>query len=291
MGGWLSPVRDRVELLARQSVFRGMSHIKGCCLDSHYVAAMLHPSATGGVEELADGVTCEAYRGLVRLRTGARIRCASVNRHANVAISSTLKLDGSPAESVSDLLLDAWTSLDASALEYTHAERHSAIELHASQLGLSQPAHLAFAARHDRCISLTCGPQNIPGAGPFVDIQLPTRELTFDVFVHESLFENQMPKLLIRDPAADRSLPKPARDIPPNSKFETASEFAPLDLERARLKAFPEYREMLDQIFTRLGWAASSFRSYRSSIRFPLYGSIVQAVFRRRLIGPAVVKQ
>src|SRR4051812_13593352 len=56
MGGWLPPVRDRVELVARQSIHRGFSHIRGCTAQLQLVVAFLNPSATNPAA--ADGVAC-----------------------------------------------------------------------------------------------------------------------------------------------------------------------------------------------------------------------------------------
>lgn len=282
MGGWLPPVRDRTELLARQSIHRGFSHIRGCSARFQLALAFIHPSQTDPAA--ADGLICELLRNIVRLREGARVRCGSLTRLAAPGISGPYTLDGRAVESPQDVLLSPWSTMSPDAFRFERAEQSAWIELADNRLGVSMPVDVALAMRHDACINLTRRADVAPGAGPVVDMQLPAEQLVFDVYVHESLFPGQTPRLVMRDPAADRALPKTTRYRSDLTMFEIDAHFAPLSRSRAALKWMSDYDQLLAEVAEKTRWPLDDFRSYRATIRYPIYGSLIHAYFDRRIV-------
>ena len=78
IGGWLPEARQKGELLAKQAVFRGMSHVRGLSAEVLYKATILHPSHD---DEHVDGATIQGLKGFRRWRRDAELRFAARRIH------------------------------------------------------------------------------------------------------------------------------------------------------------------------------------------------------------------
>ena len=275
-------LRDRSGVLARRAIYRGFARVRGCTSQSQQVVAFLHPSPTH--PHFADGLTCEFFRNLVRLRAGTHVRCGSFNRVAADGVSRTLTIESKVADRAQDVVLPHWTTADADALRCTSEGNAAAVELADHHVGAAMPVHVGVALRYNACVTLTRPADAPPGVGPLADIQLPTEQLVFDVHIHPDLFRGQTPRLVIRDTAAERTVPKTRNYRTESCAFATDCHFVPLAPARTAHELLPDYSQLLDDVAAGTGWAVDRFRAFRATVRYPIYGSIVHAYFDREIV-------
>jgi hypothetical protein len=269
---------DRGEAPARRAIHRGFARVRGCTSQLQLVVAFLQPSLTH--PQFADGLTCEIFRNLVRTRDDARVRCGSFNRVMSDGVSRTLTMDGRVAESARDVMLPRWSMPDHGAFRFTSDGNAAGIELSES----SAPVNLAVALRYDACVPLTRPADAPPGVGPLADVQVPSEQLVFDVYVHPELFREQTPRLVVRDTAAERVVPRTNNSYRTEScAFRTVDHFEPLDVARGADGSIPEYLHVLEDIANATRWPIERYRAFRATVRYPIYGSIVHAYFDREI--------
>lgn len=276
ISGWLPEAREKVELLAKQSVFRGMGQLLGAACDVTHLAAFIHPSGSAGRDALrGDTVWLEVRRGLRRLRPNLPVK---FDMHSSARM---LSVSGRPADGPEGLLLEEFCSSPRPALRVEHLPGKMRCTLAGDDVGVRSAVDLAYATL------LPDGREVWRGAGEAprrttlsVGIAIPTRLVIVDVVVHEGIFPAQQPMLYLyqtlADGVADPDDPRRAGD-----RLDVMESVQPLgrDIATFRAAETPRYAEMLRRICAERGWDGREFRGYRCRIEYPIYSTQVLLAF------------
>ena len=111
----------------------------------------------------------------------------------------------------------------------------------------------------------------------FSEVSIPARALVFDVFVHEDLYPGA-PELRLYDTALHgvADINDPSRDI---DRLDMIESVQALGRGGTRVSEAPLYVDAVGHVFESMGWNEGKFRTYRTRIDYPLYGSQVAFVF------------
>lgn len=114
----------------------------------------------------------------------------------------------------------------------------------------------------------------------FAEIATPSKSLLFDVFVHEDVFPGATPDLCMYDTVLDgiADVNDPTRDID-RLDFIERVETLGRGTSACRLTELPRYVDLLRHVFSELGWDEQGFRTFRTRIDYPVYGSQVAMKF------------
>ncbi len=279
ISGWLPEARQKGELLAKQAVFRGISHIRGLSADVLFDASLLQPSDDG---QHLDNAWVRGLGRFRRWRRGIELQFASRRIHPPPGASTSLSLDGRPIAKADDWVIGEFSSVEPARLEVLRTAGAEFYTLHSDALGMRSAADVAFAELLQRCLTRYRVPGVARRSASTVEISVPTRLLISDVLLHADAYPGSQPQLYIYDTClsgvADVNDPRRDRDrLPMNETID----FLGKGVDGLHLKEVPRYVELLRHVLQRLGWDASAFRAYRCRIEYPLYASQVSMVFER----------
>jgi hypothetical protein len=270
ISGWLPDAREKVELLAKQSVFRGMSQILGTSCDMEHYAAVLYPNALD--PHRADQLWLAVTRGFRRVRPGLLVKYETV-----YSTTPMQTVAGDPVEGPQGLLLEPFCSKPLPNMRATHLGNRAEFAISVEGVGPQSAVNLAHAIvllgkkELHRMAS-----EPVRKTAISVGVTMPSRSFIFDLLLHEDVYPGQQPTLHlyrtgvrgVADPN-DRSF-----DI---DQLEIIESIQPLGRGIAGLRATenPEYLEMLRHVLSLRHWDHRRLRGYRCRIEFPIYHSQV----------------
>jgi hypothetical protein len=277
---WLPDARIKLELASKQLAFRGMCNIIGARADVQLITSIYHPGADGRTCDIA---AIDGSVGLRRLRPGARIPLATVGVNPSEpaplgSVVAALNQDGSDDQY--PVLREFCTQ---PAPRFT-AERSGDIThylLAGDAIGTRSGVDVFTAgvvrglrplrqdaAQPRRRVSNSAG------------LNVPTAVLVMHVLLHDDVWPNCPPELVIYDthlhgPASpnDRT-----RDI---SRLDLLESIQDLGRGSARFRCAEvgQHVEMVRSVCAELGWDAEKLRAYRLRVRYPLYNAQYCMVF------------
>lgn len=274
LSGWLPEVRERVDLVCRQSVYKGISGIKGIAIDFKFAASILQPSQD---RQHVDVAWLIGALGVRRLRDGAPVRFTI--RTLNTPDSFFAANDH--ADNPHPLELDQFIPHPRGRLSAHPAEHLTHFHLESPSLGAKAATNVLFAQLKRHVLHrYETSPQAPRLRGTVAEADLPIRTLLFDTIVHRDLYPDQEPQLIMHD-TASRGLASVNDPSRVHDRIEHTQSVAKLgnDLSKLRVAEYPHYTPLLLHTCERLGWDPDAFRAFRCRIDYPLYGSQVHMVF------------
>ncbi len=273
----LPETRQRFELSHKQAVFKGMSHLKGISTDVAITTVLAYPTGDG---THWDSLSIVGSVGLRRLRPGAPIHFSSavLGPERKGMVDSTL--DGLPVDAEqASFLLTKFCTQPVPSLTAQITDDIVRYTVDGDCIGPRSCVTLYLAQLNRK---LTIGnPGNTPRRkGASAEVEVPARELVFDLLIHRTLWPSLSPELIIYDTTIhgavdmnDRS-----RDI---DTLDLAESIQPLGvgLGQMRIAEVANYSDMLRYVCKELDWDDAAFRGYRCRVRYPPYGSQFAMVF------------
>jgi hypothetical protein len=271
--GTVVEARDRHERVAKQAVFRGMSHLLGFHCDVLTSAAVLAPSVH---PHLVDGVDLSLRVGLRRLRPSAPISLFSVvinTEGAGGELPHIETLDGRPASGrAAPFLLPEFSSRPTPALDIHEHDNHTIFALADEGTSIHRPVKIASGI-----VARSAWPRfraaNMESAGRLYLLHYPCKMVVRDLFIHESLYVGSLPEIRLElpvPPGAPLRFPRGAM-----ARLNTLDLLAPIEqlgigLARAAVPGAPDHAPLLEHAFRQVRWDPSAFRGYRVAIAYPV---------------------
>jgi hypothetical protein len=273
ISGWLPDAREQVELLAKQSAFRGVSHLLGTASEAAHYTFILFPSLRrlGRADELVIFNT----RGLRRLRRGFIVNYDTV--HAG---SSMLTVTGDPVDALDGLLLEQFCS---KPLPQLHVVRDGAVAQYTvagQEVGVRSAVDLVHATYLPEKREVQLQPGEAARKANFaMGIDTPTKLFLFDVLLHKDIFPGRQPDLsLFRTAGVFGSPPTARRDMDRLDVSESVQALGQ-GLGQFRSADTPAHQEMLQFVCEKRGWDPSLLCGFRCRIDYPMYSSEISLEF------------
>jgi hypothetical protein len=273
ISGWLPGARAKVELLAKQATFRGVSHLLGTACDLAHYTFMFFPSERQG--DRADQLLIMNTRGLRRLRPGFVVNYDTV--HAD---SPMLTVTGEPVGALHSLLLEQFCSQPLPKLQMVRHGNVAQYTLASQEVGVQSAVDIAHATYlpNKQVLHLQAGeapPQVAVAAG----IDTPTKVFVLDVLLHKDIFAGQHPALgVYRTAGVFGSGSAKRREIDRLDILESVQSLGH-GLVRFHCPDTPMHQDMIRFACQQRGWNADDLRGYRCRIEYPMYSSEIELRF------------
>lgn len=280
ISGWMPEVREKLDVLARQSMFRGASQLYGLDCECYAEASILVPSQVQ--EGKADGVVIRHLRRLRRNREGAPVvlPVSLIGKRKDALVG--LDIQGREVRSASDLILEEFTSEQHREAELQWRTGQSFYLVSRTPVGLQGVADITMGGRTAGALSLKRAEGRGPFAGGSVAVTVPARELVCDVLVHESVYAGQRPTVYQFDTArfGITSLNDPHMESAWLAEPEEMTRLG-RGVDRLRLASAEGYVRCLRHVLDKIGGNAGEFRAFRFRLMYPVLGSQVSFAFRK----------
>lgn len=277
ISGWLPGAREKVELIAKQSVFRGVSQLLGVACEVEHSAFILHPNAED--PQMADSVSLTISQDLRRVRPGDVVKSDTVHSPAPM-----FTVTGRPLERLDGLLLERFCSQPLPRLQVRNLGDKVLYTVMGEGVGVRSGVTLVHATYHPKKKPIARTPDQPGAAHVAIGIATPARTLIFDVLVHESIYPGQEPSLNVYRTAGVFTPRTDNRDVDRIDVLETVR---PLGTGIARFRSpdTPSYQDIIRYVCEQRAWDASSLRGYRARIEYPMYSSEIVLSFETPIRG------
>lgn len=278
LSSWVPEARAEFEVRRCQAIFKAHSQLQGVSAETNFSAVLLHPSVGG---DRIDVVWVAGFYGLQRWRPGTRTKISTRRFVPGQEDRRPTTLAGERVEGLDGQRLDQFCEAPPAALDVRRVGEVVHYVLADLELGRKETRDLLLAEVN--VAELPRVPQ--PGRTPYVfaEISTPSKRLVFDVFVHASLWQGAKPELGIYDTSFDGvvDVNDPTRAI---DRIDTTHTLTPLppctpELDGIRNAHVPHHQELMEHVFTSMGWDASAFGVWRAAIDYPLYGAQIAVSF------------
>ena len=264
ISGWLPEARERVELIAKQSVFRGISQLLGTASDLAHSTIIQYPSE--GNSGKADQVLIAGTHGLRRVRPGLVVMYDTVHSGAPLQTVTGRQVDG-----LHDLLLEQFCSKPLPHLQVSTDGGVAQYTLSGNQIGVKSAVdlvHATYLPQHKELFRNSDQPPR--KASMALGVGLPSKALTFDILLHEDIYPGQMPELKVYRTVGVFNHAGVRREM---DRIEVIESIQPLGqgIEQFSMPENPRYREMLRYVCEQRQWNGAALRGYRCHIEFPIY--------------------
>jgi hypothetical protein len=272
ISGWLPDARQRVELIAKQSVFRGMSQLLGMSSEVEHHCHILYPSRDA--TERADLLWIAATRGLRRVRPGLLVTYDTVHFAAPM-----LTIGGRPVEGLDGLLLAQFCSHPLPQLQVCRTNNVMRYMLSGDGVGVQSAVNLV----HGTLLPQAKEMRRAAGEPPrktsvAVGVGTPTKALLFDVLMHPDVYPEQVPALKLFRTAGIFERSHVRHDA---NRLDVIETVQPLGkgVAKFRVAETPAYQDMIRHACAERGWDAAALHGFRCRIEFPMYSSEVVMEF------------
>ena len=269
---WLPQGRREFETRRRQSAYKALSELRGVSCDLDLSATIVHPSEEAGHVDL---LSIQGSIGIDRIRPDAIVQFGT--RRISDTDPDRRKPTNLDGESANDgfhsVRLDEFCTTPA-PIEANRFGEDVQYTLGSTGFGPSSTVDFVIAEVNRAELKV---PPLSPIAPYFYQIvTTPSKEMVFDLLLHEECYPNFQPQLLVYDTSArgPAHARRPDRDVDLLKVSETVEDLGKSPASR-RFQAFPRYVELLDHALTKLGWTPEEFRCYRVRISYPLHGTQV----------------
>jgi hypothetical protein len=276
ISGWLPDARERVELNAKQSVFRGISHLLGTASDVGHYTFIIHPDSGGS--DRADEIRIMNTRGLRRVRPGFVVNYDTVHSK-----DPMLNLRGEPVDGLHGLLLEKFCSSPLPRLTVHHEDGIAHCVLAEQEVGLQSAVDLVHATFLPRKRRMTMEPGEPPRKTSMaIGIDTPTRVFVLDVLLHKDICPRQQPEMnMYRTAGVFGTAPGSRRE---RDRLDLLESIQPLGrgLAKFRSSDTPQQQEIIQFACDQRGWNANELRGYRCRVDYPMYSSEIELSFDLR---------
>ncbi|TVQ30913.1 MAG: hypothetical protein EA376_11665 [Phycisphaeraceae bacterium] len=269
ISSWLPDVRTKLDLVSRQAVFKGMSHIRGYTVNTGLTSVLLTPSTDPAK---CDRTTIIGRYGLRRTRAGVK-PTISTSTTAREDLSVTT-LDGRPVGEGHSTILDEFSNSVVNRLEVLREGELTRYLLGGDEVGLRTAVDLVIAEHRPRVgrAVFTEGSPNHAAYGDLVED--PLRQFVFDILVHDDVYPGRDPQLAVYNSVGAGF---PAFFLDPSRRWDLVDcdeKVVPLGhgIRRFRTASIPNYLDVLEHACKQRGYDPVAFRGYRLQIAFPLIG-------------------
>lgn len=269
----LPEARERFELASKQSVFKGMSQLKGVHADVWLNATLIHPAAADPLHH--DALLVHGAIGLQRVRPD--IPVTFTYREFDTAGVRDDASDASNADAPDWRRLDAFCPHEPARLSTRRVGDVLYYALDDDRVGPAALSDMLVIDHHPATVDRFAAPSTESPPrnrkGTFCAPDIPVRSLVFDAILHESAFPGSDPHLAVYDMGPDGMayVNDPRRDVDRMDVLESV-EFLGQDLRRFHAPEMPRYTAMLEHICQHRGWDPAAFRGYRCRIQYPVHG-------------------
>jgi hypothetical protein len=277
LSAWVPEARREFELRRKQSAFRAMSQLKGAQAKVYAEAAIFWPSDDG---EHIDIVWIKSVYGLQRLRPGLGVKFTSQRNVEGGNGRKTYTLDGSPMEGVEGTALSKYCSSPTPTLHAQHAGEMVHYLLKPGGFGSVNAIDLVTCEVNRAEIQRYISADRNRKAWASSDINIPSRRMQFDVFVHKDLYTSAFPEVRVYDTTilGQADINDPSRDVDRLDLLESIEDLG-TGINRFGSSHVPKYRAMLTEVCETLGFDHGLLRGYRVSSDYPIYGSQYAMLF------------
>lgn len=276
IGGWLPDAREKVELIAKQSVYRGVSQLLGSACDVAHHTFILFPNprnaggaGSAGGADRADQLLIANTRGLRRVRPEAIVNYDTVHTG-----SPLLTISGDPVGHLHGLLLEKFCSSPLPQLEVTHHGEVTQYALAGEDVGVRSAVDLVHATYLPQNKQINLAPGETPRTSVMaLGIDTPSRVFVFDVLLHEDIFPGQQPSLNIyRTAGVFGSGPATRREMDRLDVLESIQSLGQ-GIAKFRSADTPAHQELVQFACEHRGWDTEKLRGFRCRIEYPMYSS------------------
>ncbi|MHC5028040.1 MAG: hypothetical protein ACYTGR_14905 [Planctomycetota bacterium] len=260
--------RERFELASKQSIFKGISQLKGVHADVWLNATLFHPSAGDDLHH--DVVLVHGAIGLQRVRPDARVNFTYRQFEAEQS-------GDEPSEDAAWRSLERFCTNPPAQLD-THRDGDVIhYSLANGAVGRRAVSDMLVLDHHPGVIDRYAEPSDARPPrnrkGTFVAPDVPVRTLVFDALLHEDVCPCSEPHLAFYDmgPEGMAYVNDPQRDVDLVQAHESV-EFLGRDLRRFHAEEVPLYVDMLEHVCGHLGWDPGAFRGFRCRVQYPVHG-------------------
>ncbi len=275
----LPDARQKFELAAKQTAFKGASLLKGAMADLWLHTAIVFPSAQD--PQRNDVAHVFGTIGLRRLRPNVTVKFTY--RQYGTPTETWHTLSGQPPEQADGRELDQFCTLPPAPLDQTLVGNGVIYALGAGDdasggVGPRSAVDKLLAEVRPRAMSKYAANRPRNKKSLFVAPSVPVKLLNFDMLLHRDVYPVAQPTLLVYDTAVEgmASVNDPARDADRLLVHESLT-VLPHDVSAWQIPEVPKYLAILQHVIQRLGHQAplelDQFRGIRCRIQYPLYGS------------------
>lgn len=275
----LDDSREKNEQNAKQMIFRGMTGLLGVEARASVIMCFAFP---GTDPDRIDELAVHGYHRLRRLRPelplmlGTREMLPDCEDQEG-ALLQTLCDGNVDADGKTTALLDFCTN-PFPDIEVRRESGRLLYALPAQPDQVEGELDLFFASLHKNA-DPRAATDDHPRARYAYIPHNPSRQLVFDVFVHEDLWPGVEPELILArvgNPAAPDLL---AHSLD-RADFVESVQSLGRSLSAFSTPHYPRYGDLVRSIHTEMGWQADSFRLYRCTVRYPVVGLWYTIQFR-----------
>ncbi|MCG8403712.1 MAG: hypothetical protein MI923_00810 [Phycisphaerales bacterium] len=282
ISAWLPEAREKRELAAKQTAFRGMTLIKGMSCDLSLNVALLVPSPRK--KFYADFVALMGVKGLRRFNDSARLQMASWTCQVEQPLTRR-QIDGSPAQSANELRLKDYCSAHGTEFEQHELENTILYTVAPPDVGISAACDIVMAELQQDAM-MVVRPDSSQGEGhAFIsnEITTPARVSILDVLLPDEIFADVEPTVQVFD-AGFRGFVDVNDPLRQFDRYRTNEQVHDCGRGVAglRLAESSRYVEMLEYACSTVGVAPNSLRAYRVRVEYPIYGSQICMIFPRK---------
>lgn len=267
----LPGAREKFELSAKYSVFKGISQLKGAQGELWLGIAVVAPSPTD--PERHDLTWLNGALAIQRLRPGVDIAFS----YRNVTGDSTTPDRVQEAAPHTVLALEQFCVNPAATFEARVTGDSIHYTLPDTLLGPKEKVDMFVVDHHPaamrRFIKSSAPPDARTRNSLVLEPALPVANLLFDVYLHDEAFPGSEPKLFHYD-TSYRGLANvndPARDFDRADIKETIEHLG-TGLDRTEAAELPNYADLMQHLIGHFGWDARRFRGFRTRIQYPVHG-------------------
>lgn len=274
----LPDVRHKFEMSNKQAMFKAASNLKGLTSDVCVRTFLVHP---GKDPERFDYAMIVGLLGLRRLRPNAVVQCSNNHRTGSDRHDTRLTLDEHSIETIEGLLLKRFCSVPLSNIRVHHVGDSLRYIIGGEEMGSKSTMDIVIGEVNRAFFRKYWDAEIGRMSAVSAEVEQPVKTLVFDMLLHEEVWPGCEPELRVYDMAsggwADPN--DQWRDV---DQLDIEESIRPMGdgLERFRAREVPDYLEMLNLVFDKLGWDGSKFRGYRCHIQYPFYGSQVCMVLK-----------
>ncbi len=268
---WLPEAREKYELAHKQSVFKGISHLKGAMADVWMNSTIVVPSADDPLKH--DATLIHGALGLRRLRpdVGVKFGFSAMSPEAmkwNPGAGGTVT-----PHDAGKLRLDDYLTSPPAKLDAKRAGDGVVYMLAENTVGPSAARDMLVAEHHPAALDRYATTDPPKTKGMFVAPAIPSRAVVFDALLHEDVYPGADPTLIIHDAAIDgiAYINDPARAF---DRVSTGDSIEVLGKGASRFLTtdIPNYVGMVHHVSEVLGFDPKRLRGYRCRIQYPVYG-------------------
>ncbi|MCB9898132.1 MAG: hypothetical protein H6825_09030 [Planctomycetes bacterium] len=262
----LPGARERFELASKYAVHKGLSQLKGVLAEHWLGAAVVVPSADD--PQRLDLTWLNGAVAIRRLRPGVTVRFSY--RYHNSVEQPT---DGAAVSPPSVVPLEEFCTNPPAQLVAQRVGDTVHYTLPDDVVGKHETVDMFVVDHHPSAMRRYGSGAERGRNSLFVEPAVPVASLVFDVVLHEDVFPESEPRLYVYDTGYDgiANVNDPQRDA---DRVDIAEhiEFLGRDMRRVHAPEVPRYADMLGHLCREFGWDPTRFRTWRTRIRYPVYG-------------------